>query len=33
VIVNPQEERRMADAGVRESIARAVAQGVEQCLS
>jgi N-acetylmuramoyl-L-alanine amidase len=33
VIVNPQEERRMAEAGVRESIARAVAQGVEQCLS
>jgi len=33
VIVNPAEERRLADASVRERIARAIAEGVEQCLS
>ena len=33
VIVNPEEERRMADASVRERIARAIAGGIEQCLS
>ncbi len=33
VIVNPEEERRMADESVRESIARALARGVEQCLN
>jgi len=33
VIANRDEERRMADEGIRDSIARAVAQGVEQCLN
>jgi len=33
VIANRDEERRMADEGIRDRIARAVAQGVEQCLN
>lgn len=33
VIVNPAEERRLADASVQERFARAIAEGVEQCLS
>jgi N-acetylmuramoyl-L-alanine amidase len=33
VIVNPAEERSLAESPVQERIARAIAKGVEQCLS
>lgn len=33
VIVNPAEERGLADASVQERIARAIAEGIEQCLN